>query len=111
MVHGMENVLVADGSVFPSSGAQNPTLTILATTLRNATKLFGNGAGHLGAATTSATHHHHRGVPVDQPPTVEPGGTLPDTGLGRDVPFIGVGALAAGLAAQRLRNGHDSADA
>jgi gluconate 2-dehydrogenase alpha chain len=49
MVHGMENVFVADGSVFPSSGAQNPTLTIMATALRNATKLFGNGHAHLGA--------------------------------------------------------------
>ena len=47
-VHGMENVFVADGSVFPSSGAQNPTLTILATALRNATKNFGHGADHLG---------------------------------------------------------------
>ncbi|HVT65817.1 MAG TPA: GMC family oxidoreductase [Mycobacteriales bacterium] len=47
-VHGMENVFVADGSVFPSSGAQNPTLTIMATALRNATKNFGKGADHLG---------------------------------------------------------------
>jgi gluconate 2-dehydrogenase alpha chain len=43
MVHGMHNVFVADGSVFPSSGAQNPTLTILATALRNAEALFGTG--------------------------------------------------------------------
>ena len=47
-VHGMENVFVADGSVFPSSGAQNPTLTIMATALRNATKNFGKVADHLG---------------------------------------------------------------
>jgi gluconate 2-dehydrogenase alpha chain len=47
MVHGLENVFVADGSVFPSSGAQNPTLTIMATALRNATKLFGHGHHHL----------------------------------------------------------------
>lgn len=33
---GMDNVVVADGSVFPTSGAHNPTLTIFATTLRNA---------------------------------------------------------------------------
>ncbi|HWB67113.1 MAG TPA: GMC family oxidoreductase [Mycobacteriales bacterium] len=49
MVRGLDNVFVADGSVFPSSGAQNPTLTIMATALRNATKLFGHGHRHLMA--------------------------------------------------------------
>jgi gluconate 2-dehydrogenase alpha chain len=48
MVRGLDNVFVADGSVFPSSGAQNPTLTIMATALRNATKNFGHGHSHLG---------------------------------------------------------------
>jgi choline dehydrogenase-like flavoprotein len=32
-------VLVADGSLFPTSGAHNPTLTIMATALRNARRL------------------------------------------------------------------------
>lgn len=32
----LENVGIADGSVFPSSGAHNPTLTIVATAWRNA---------------------------------------------------------------------------
>jgi gluconate 2-dehydrogenase alpha chain len=41
LVHHLDNVLVADGSVFPSSGAQNPTLTIMATALRNAHHLVG----------------------------------------------------------------------
>ncbi len=40
MVHHLDNVLVADGSVFPTSGAQNPTLTIMATALRNVTALL-----------------------------------------------------------------------
>jgi choline dehydrogenase-like flavoprotein len=35
-LHALPNVMVADGSVFPSSGGHNPTLTIMATTLRNA---------------------------------------------------------------------------
>lgn len=35
-LHHADNVVVADGSVFPSSGGHNPTLTILATALRNA---------------------------------------------------------------------------
>jgi choline dehydrogenase-like flavoprotein len=56
MVHGMANVFVADGSVFPSSGAQNPTLTIMATALRNATKLFGK-LGPLSVDTHHAAEH------------------------------------------------------
>ncbi|HWE56480.1 MAG TPA: GMC family oxidoreductase [Acidimicrobiales bacterium] len=35
--HQLDNLYVADGSVFPSSGAHNPTLTIMATAWRNAT--------------------------------------------------------------------------
>jgi gluconate 2-dehydrogenase alpha chain len=34
--HHLDNVFVADASVFPSSGAHNPTLTLMATALRNA---------------------------------------------------------------------------
>lgn len=33
--HQMDNLFVADGSVFPSSGGHNPTLTIMATALMN----------------------------------------------------------------------------
>jgi len=33
--HGLDNLYVTDGSVFPTSGAHNPTLTIMATALRN----------------------------------------------------------------------------
>jgi gluconate 2-dehydrogenase alpha chain len=34
--HQLDNLFVADGSVFPTSAAHNPTLTIMATALRNA---------------------------------------------------------------------------
>lgn len=34
--HQLENLFVADGSVFPTSGGHNPTLTIMATARRNA---------------------------------------------------------------------------
>lgn len=36
MVRGLANVAVSDGGVFPTSGAHNPTLTIMAMALRNA---------------------------------------------------------------------------
>jgi choline dehydrogenase-like flavoprotein len=38
-MHDAENVLVCDGSVFPTSGAFNPTLTIMALAMRSATAL------------------------------------------------------------------------
>ena len=34
--HRLDNLFVSDGSLFPSGGAHNPTLTIMATALRNA---------------------------------------------------------------------------
>jgi choline dehydrogenase-like flavoprotein len=40
-VHGLDNVVVADGSVFVTSGAQNPTNTIMAVALRNMRQLAG----------------------------------------------------------------------
>ena len=35
--HHLDNLFVADGAVFPTSGGHNPTLTIMATALRQAT--------------------------------------------------------------------------
>jgi choline dehydrogenase-like flavoprotein len=40
-VHGLDNVYVADGSVFVTSGARNPTNTIMAVALRNMRHLAG----------------------------------------------------------------------
>jgi len=40
-VHGLDNVWVADGSVFVTSGAHNPTNTIMAVALRNTRHLAG----------------------------------------------------------------------
>ncbi|MCH2172060.1 GMC family oxidoreductase [Myxococcota bacterium] len=38
-IHGSPNVVVADSSVFPTFGAMNPTLTLMAVALRSATAL------------------------------------------------------------------------
>jgi choline dehydrogenase-like flavoprotein len=43
-VHGLDNVYVADGSAFVTSGAQNPTNTIMAVALRNMRHLAGTPA-------------------------------------------------------------------
>ncbi len=47
-VHGLENVYVADGSVFVTSGAHNPTNTIMAVALRNMRHLAGTGGPAAG---------------------------------------------------------------
>jgi choline dehydrogenase-like flavoprotein len=44
-VHGLDNVYVADGSVFVTSGTHNPTNTIMAVALRNMRHLGGAGSG------------------------------------------------------------------
>ena len=41
-VHGLDNVYAADGSVFVTSGAHNPTNTIMAVALRNMRQLGGS---------------------------------------------------------------------
>jgi choline dehydrogenase-like flavoprotein len=43
-VHGLDNVYVADGSVFVTSGAHNPTNTIMAVALRNTRHLAGGAS-------------------------------------------------------------------
>jgi hypothetical protein len=50
-IHTMDNVVVADGSVFSSAGGHNPTLTIMATALRNMrhwASVLGNQQGQQG---------------------------------------------------------------
>jgi choline dehydrogenase-like flavoprotein len=43
-VHGVENLYVAGSSVFPTSGAANPTLTIIALTIRMGDTLLGRSS-------------------------------------------------------------------
>ena len=80
VVHGTDNVLVADGSVFPTSGGHNPTLTIMATALRNARRLV-HADTHPKAGTTAPT--------------------LPATGGAPVGAFVATAALLAGLTARR----------
>ena len=82
IVHGTDNLLVADGSVFPTSGGHNPTLTIMATAMRNARHVTGGAAPRSG---------HGRHV----------GGVLADTGAAGATAFVGLAAVAAGLAVRR----------
>jgi choline dehydrogenase-like flavoprotein len=48
-VHGLDNVVVADGSVFVTSGAHNPTNTIMAVALRTMRQVAGSAG--LGVST------------------------------------------------------------
>jgi choline dehydrogenase-like flavoprotein len=50
-MHDAPNVVVCDGSVFPTSGAFNPTLTIMAVALRSATALAHGEAAASAAGT------------------------------------------------------------
>jgi gluconate 2-dehydrogenase alpha chain len=86
-VHGTDNVYVADGGVFATSGGQNPTLTIMAVALRIAKHLAGT-AGSQGA-----------GVPAKQPDTS--GSSLPATGPVSGLAAAAAVTTAAGLLARR----------
>jgi gluconate 2-dehydrogenase alpha chain len=47
MVRGLDNVAISDASVFPTSGAHNPTLTLMAVALRNARRWLGRTSAEL----------------------------------------------------------------
>ena len=80
-VHDLDNVYVADGSVFVSSGGFNPTVTIMALALRM--------ARHLAGAST----------PAPAPPPAKAGpGRLAATGASDVVAAAGAAAATAGLA-------------
>jgi gluconate 2-dehydrogenase alpha chain len=85
-IHTMDNVVVSDGAVFSSSGGHNPTLTIMATALRNARHWASVAAERRGRA---------------QAPT-----RLPATG-GPSAALLAAGAAAtaAAAAARRLPDG------
>ena len=79
-LHDVENVYVGDGSVFVSAGGFNPTLTIMALSLRMARHLSGSPS-----------------APAAAPAKVVPA-RLPATGGSGAVEAIGAAAAGAGLA-------------
>ena len=84
-LHALDNVLVSDASVFVTSGAHNPTLTLMATALRNVRTIAGS------AAARKAHVLGRKQSPSDE---------LPATGVGQAATAgAGLIATAAGLAA------------
>jgi choline dehydrogenase-like flavoprotein len=86
-VHGTDNVYVADGGVFATSGGHNPTLTIMAVALRIAKHLATSSAPSQGPRTTAPA---------------APRGTLAATGSTRSLAATAAVATAAGLATRRV---------
>lgn len=63
---GLDNVAVADGATFPTSGAHNPTLTIVAVAWRNARAWAGlEGDPEMIPVATTAVHGESRDRDVD----------------------------------------------
>jgi hypothetical protein len=92
-MHELDNVYVADGSVFVSSGGFNPTVTIMALALRAARALSG-GQPTLPPASTPA---RTRGGGTGR-------GALPATGVADGTAVIAGGvATTAALGAASLR--------
>jgi hypothetical protein len=86
-LHNLDNVYVADGSVFTSAGGFNPTVTIMALALRTARHLSGSDAAAAAAP-----------APASAGP-----GRLAATGASSAVAVGGAAAAAAGLALGGVR--------
>jgi choline dehydrogenase-like flavoprotein len=86
-MHDLDNVLVTDGSVFPTSSGHNPTLTIMSVAWHSMEKFL--GTANASAAATTPTK-----VLGEQT-------ELPTTGL-KENAGIALGAAAAGMAGVRF---------
>lgn len=82
-LHTMDNVVVSDGAVFPSAGAHNVTLTIMATALRNS--------------------RHWASVFAQRTTAPAPTRELPPTGGPSATAGLAAGAVAAAAAAALRR--------
>src|SRR5581483_11361711 len=85
-LHDVDNVYVGDGSVFVTAGGFNPTLTIMALSLRMARHITGSPspAGATPAAAVAPSR-------------------LPATGTSSAIEAIGVAAGAASVALRGIR--------
>jgi hypothetical protein len=93
MVRGLTNVGIADASVFATSGAHNPTLTLMAVALRNARRWVGDGRARPADAATTPTTVAGTGGEQHLPATGRSTATTVATAAGA--------AAAAGLAVTR----------
>ena len=94
-MHDLDNVLVTDGSVFPTCSGHNPTLTIMAVAWHSMEKFLGTAttAGAAPAVPTKVLGEHAE---------------LPATGVNKNVAAVALGASAAGLLARSV--GHPTTD-
>jgi len=92
-LHDLDNVVVTDGSVFPTSSGHNPTLTIMAVGLHSMETFLGTAAKAASAAPTKVLGERTQ---------------LPATGLTENLSGLALGAAAAGLFARSV--GHATTD-
>lgn len=90
-LHDCPNVVVADGSAFPTFPSQNPTVTIMAHSLRVTRAIVGRTAAPAGAPRPAAV------------PAPGPERRLPATGVEALLPLTGAAAVAGAAAAHRVR--------
>jgi gluconate 2-dehydrogenase alpha chain len=86
-MHDFDNVLVTDGSVFPTSSGHNPTLTIMAVAWHSMEKFLGTTTTAKAAAPTKVLGEH---------------AVLPATGLNKSLVAPALGTAAAGLFARSV---------
>jgi LPXTG-motif cell wall-anchored protein len=84
-MHDLDNVVVTDGSVFPTASGHNPTLTIMSVAWHSMEQFLGTATATPVPATTV------QGERASQ---------LPATGAKENVAGIALGATAAGLFAR-----------
>jgi hypothetical protein len=85
-MHDFDNILVTDGSVFPTSSGHNPTLTIMAVAWHSMEHFLGTAAANAAKAAPTKVLGEHA--------------ELPATGLNKNVTGVALGAAAAGLIAR-----------